>query len=100
MKKKITHDDYLRFLGLVKLVEDHDRALEWLHRSANLLGYKGEEPYLDNFYGSHAYDAMHGSRPPREALQLMEIDIEPPIEPEPDAPRVFDAREPGNGETP
>jgi hypothetical protein len=78
-KSKISYDDYLRLLGLAKLAEDANRETERVMRAAaRLLGMHEDDPYLDNFYGTHAYDALNGSRGMREALRLMEIEVEAP----------------------
>lgn len=92
MKTKISHDDYLRLLGLAKLAEDvHKEEKRVLRAAARIIGMHEDDPYLDNFYATHAYDAMNGSRGMREALRLMAIDVEPPDEQPP-------ATEPGDGE--
>lgn len=79
MKNKITHDQYLKLLGLSAIAEDLDRDTALVHGSAaNLLELDADDPHLDNFYGTHIYDALHGSRGMKEALRLMKIEIEPP----------------------
>lgn len=76
MKKQITHDDYLRFLGLATLQAEHDRATKDIEHAAASLFDLSDSECLD-FYRTHAYDALHGSRNPREALRLMGIEIKP-----------------------
>lgn len=86
MKTKITHDEYLKLLGIAAIVEQHDDALDSAHyAAAKLLDLHDDAP-LDDFYGTHAYDALHGSRSMRQALLLMGVAIEPP------APRPKPAR--------
>src|SRR5689334_2291688 len=60
MKKKITHDEYLKLLGLQAIAEERDRELDLVHHSAaKLLEMDRDDPHLDNFYGTHVYDALH-----------------------------------------
>lgn len=78
MKKKITHDDYLRFLGLATLMAEHNRATKNIeHAAASLLGYP--DPELADFFRTHIYDALHGNRDPRVAMKLEGIEVEAPV---------------------
>ena len=78
MAKTISYDDFLRFLGLARLAEEHDKATRRIDdTAARLLGMCESE--IQDFYRTHAYDALHGNRDSREAMRLMGIEIECPV---------------------
>jgi hypothetical protein len=69
MDKTISHNDYLRLLGLLKLAEDHCKALEDIERSA--IALLGDEK------GGHTGDTVWGGikRTADELLKLLGIDV-------------------------
>lgn len=83
----ITQDDYLRLVGLLALAKDHNKFLDEIERSAaRILKLEDEDeggggrPYF-----GHLSDAVYGSGAENAAalLELMEIAVELPQEPEP-----------------
>lgn len=69
MNKTISHNDYLQLLGLLKLAEDHRKALKDIERSALAI--------LGDNEGGHASDVVWGGYPysPAKLLELLGIGV-------------------------
>lgn len=82
--RKISYDDYLRLLGLLKLAEDTNRRQRELeHSVARLLGVPNQYEDIDNPYYGHASDAVYGNRDVGSLLEVLGIEVEPAVATEP-----------------
>jgi len=79
-KKTITHDDYLRLVGLLTLARDHNRMLKEIERSAARITGETDE-HSDDYFGITS-DAVVCDYTASDLLGRLGITVEAPAEKE------------------
>lgn len=79
-EKKISHETYLKALGLFTLMCQHaDEATKYDDTLRKLLGYT-EPPYYSGHISDHCYAGLNGYRPPfMELLKREGFEVEEPM---------------------